>query len=61
MDTASLAALSAAFHALLQGRCDMDCLIGILVVGATAIAFITWAIARAASAIDDAFGEDERA
>jgi hypothetical protein len=40
---------------------NMDCLIGILVVGATAIACIAWAIARAASAIDDAFGEDDRA
>jgi len=40
---------------------NMDGLIGILVVGATAIAFITWAIARSASAIDDAFGEDDHA
>jgi len=39
----------------------MDCLIGILVVGAVAVSFITWAIARSASAIDDAFGEDDHA
>lgn len=37
----------------------MECIFGIVVMGAAVVGFVTWAIARAGSAIDDAFGEDD--
>lgn len=37
----------------------MECLFSVLVSGGVVVGLIAWAVARAGSAIDDQFGEDD--